>query len=349
MPVDDAHPSLYGAGLHQRDDHRHPEGREAPDEAWALVKYLTTNDHALAAFSNGIRATCRRRSARLKSQELEARRELRDVPEDLREPELDDDADHAADRRESRRTFTNFVGEVAGRQRAGPARAGSKSVDKQIDAQLAAGQAAAAACREPSRRSSGRHRAPAVPAIGPPASQRREGGMAPPRLVLALHEPVDRRASRSSSAIRSLMSALPLVQRTTTCSTPPRWVGLGELPATCSTTTRRSGRRCKNTLWLDRRRACRCRCCSRSAIAVDADPRARPAPASSARSSTCPRSRRRSRATLGLRLHPQPGHRPGQHDPRAARDRGPALVQRRRTGRSRRSSLLGLWGHRQHR
>ena len=29
MPVADAQPDLYGAGLHQRHDHRHPEEREA--------------------------------------------------------------------------------------------------------------------------------------------------------------------------------------------------------------------------------------------------------------------------------------------------------------------------------
>ena len=29
--------------LHQRDDHRHPEGGKNTDQAWNLVKYLTTN------------------------------------------------------------------------------------------------------------------------------------------------------------------------------------------------------------------------------------------------------------------------------------------------------------------
>ena len=41
--------------LHQRHDHRDPEGGKNRDEAWKLVKYLTTNNHALATFSNGIR------------------------------------------------------------------------------------------------------------------------------------------------------------------------------------------------------------------------------------------------------------------------------------------------------
>ena len=32
-----------------------PKGGKHRDQAWELVKYLTTNDHALAKFSNGIR------------------------------------------------------------------------------------------------------------------------------------------------------------------------------------------------------------------------------------------------------------------------------------------------------
>jgi multiple sugar transport system substrate-binding protein len=55
MPVDDAHPELYGAGSVNGTIIGIPKGGKNVDQAWDLVKYLTTNDHALARFSNGIR------------------------------------------------------------------------------------------------------------------------------------------------------------------------------------------------------------------------------------------------------------------------------------------------------
>ncbi len=55
MPVDDAHPELYGAGSVNGTIIGIPKGGKHSDEAWALVKYLTMDDHALAMFSNGIR------------------------------------------------------------------------------------------------------------------------------------------------------------------------------------------------------------------------------------------------------------------------------------------------------
>jgi multiple sugar transport system substrate-binding protein len=55
MPVDDAHPELYGAGSVNGTIIGIPKGGKHNDEAWALVKYLTMDDHALATFSNGIR------------------------------------------------------------------------------------------------------------------------------------------------------------------------------------------------------------------------------------------------------------------------------------------------------
>jgi len=55
MPVDDAQPSRYGGGNVNGTIIGIPKGGGNRDEAWKLVKYLTTNDHALAKFSNGIR------------------------------------------------------------------------------------------------------------------------------------------------------------------------------------------------------------------------------------------------------------------------------------------------------
>ncbi len=53
MPV--MNPSLYGAGYINGTIIGIPKNGKNRDAAWDLVKYLTTNDHALAKFSNGIR------------------------------------------------------------------------------------------------------------------------------------------------------------------------------------------------------------------------------------------------------------------------------------------------------
>jgi multiple sugar transport system substrate-binding protein len=55
MPVDPKQPNLYGAGYINGTIIGIPKNGSHRDEAWDLVKYLTTNDHALAKFSNGIR------------------------------------------------------------------------------------------------------------------------------------------------------------------------------------------------------------------------------------------------------------------------------------------------------
>jgi multiple sugar transport system substrate-binding protein len=54
-PVDDAHPELYGAGYVNGTIIGIPKGVKHKDQAWQLLKYLTTNAHPLALFSNGIR------------------------------------------------------------------------------------------------------------------------------------------------------------------------------------------------------------------------------------------------------------------------------------------------------
>jgi multiple sugar transport system substrate-binding protein len=55
MPVDDAHPELYGAGHVNGTIIGIPKGVKHEDQAWELVKYLTTDEHFLAEFSNAIR------------------------------------------------------------------------------------------------------------------------------------------------------------------------------------------------------------------------------------------------------------------------------------------------------
>ena len=55
MPVDTSKKSLYGAGYINGTIIGIPKNGGNREEAWKLVKYLTTNTHALAKFSNGIR------------------------------------------------------------------------------------------------------------------------------------------------------------------------------------------------------------------------------------------------------------------------------------------------------
>ena len=55
MPVDASKKSLYGAGYINGTIIGIPKNGDNREEAWKLVKYLTTNTHALATFSNGIR------------------------------------------------------------------------------------------------------------------------------------------------------------------------------------------------------------------------------------------------------------------------------------------------------
>ena len=55
MPADDAHPELYGSGYINGTIIGIPKNGHNQAKAWELVKWLTTNTHALAEFSNDIR------------------------------------------------------------------------------------------------------------------------------------------------------------------------------------------------------------------------------------------------------------------------------------------------------
>jgi multiple sugar transport system substrate-binding protein len=55
MAVDSAHPELYGSGYINGTIVGIPKGVKHKAQAWDLVKYLTTNSHALAVLSNGLR------------------------------------------------------------------------------------------------------------------------------------------------------------------------------------------------------------------------------------------------------------------------------------------------------
>jgi multiple sugar transport system substrate-binding protein len=54
-PVIDTHPELYGSGYVNGTIIGIPKGAKNVAASWDLLKYLTTNTHALAQFSNGIR------------------------------------------------------------------------------------------------------------------------------------------------------------------------------------------------------------------------------------------------------------------------------------------------------
>jgi multiple sugar transport system substrate-binding protein len=69
MPVADDHPELYGAGYVTGNIIGIPKRSSHKDAAWELVKYLTTNEHALALMSNGLRNVPTTTSS-LKSSEL---------------------------------------------------------------------------------------------------------------------------------------------------------------------------------------------------------------------------------------------------------------------------------------
>ena len=188
----------YGAGYINGTIIGIPERGKNRDEAWKLVKYLTTNDHALATFSNGIRnVPSTRTSAR--SKELKPDKNFAVFTKIFTNPKSGDDPDH---RRSGRRTWTR-------------SRASSPSGSRARSATSPAGLEGG---RQADRREdeAGRRRRPSVisapaagaaaaaPAAGvcPPAGQA-AGDVAPPRHRPALPEPVDRRASRSSSATRS--------------------------------------------------------------------------------------------------------------------------------------------------
>jgi multiple sugar transport system substrate-binding protein len=70
-PMPTTQPARYGAGYVNGTIIGIPKRGGNRDEAWDLVKYLTTNDHALATFSNGIRNVPSTRSSS-KSKELKA-------------------------------------------------------------------------------------------------------------------------------------------------------------------------------------------------------------------------------------------------------------------------------------
>ena len=161
MPVDAAQLGLYGSGYINGTIIGIPKNAKNKDASWALVKYLTTNDHALAQFSNGIRNVPSTKS-RGQVEGAEAGRELR-------RRSRRSSRTRSRRRRRSRRpgsayldTFANFLakwqaGKVSNLQK------GLQDVDKQIDAKLKQSGRRAAARRDRLRRQPGRTPPPRRP------------------------------------------------------------------------------------------------------------------------------------------------------------------------------------------
>ena len=137
MPVDDAKQNLYGAGYINGTIIGIPKSGKNREQAWELVKYLTTNDHALGA-------VLERDPERPVHEELvgiagaHPGQALQHVLEDLHHPKSTTTpitpigADHL-------QTFTNFfVKWYSGKVK--DLGAGLRNVDKTIDEKIAAGR-----------------------------------------------------------------------------------------------------------------------------------------------------------------------------------------------------------------
>ena len=132
-PMPTTQPARYGAGYINGTIIGIPRNGRNREEAWKLVRYLTTNDHALATFSNGIRNVPSTRSA-ARSKELKPDKNfavftrLFTHPKSATIPITAAGAAHLD-------TFQSFlakwqsgkVGDLAG---------GLREVDKQIDAKI---------------------------------------------------------------------------------------------------------------------------------------------------------------------------------------------------------------------
>ena len=135
MPVDDAQPSLYGSGYINGTIIGIPKSAEDKDASWAFVKYMTTNNHALAQFSNGIRNVPSTKSA-AKSKELKPDANFATFTKIFANPKSQTTPITSAGSAYLD-TFANFLAKwQAGR--VSDLGAGLRDVDKQIDAKLEA-------------------------------------------------------------------------------------------------------------------------------------------------------------------------------------------------------------------
>ena len=137
-PVDDKHPELYGAGYVNGTIIGIPKGVKHKDQAWALLKYLTTNAHPLALFSNAIRNVPTTKAS-LNSKEIKPDSHFKTFLKIFTNPNSKTTPITAAGNAYGTLIQAFTVKWQAGH--AGDLSSGLKKLDKQIDAQLKQAQA----------------------------------------------------------------------------------------------------------------------------------------------------------------------------------------------------------------
>jgi multiple sugar transport system substrate-binding protein len=133
MPVSDSHPELYGSGYVTGNIVGIPKGAKDKDAAWELVKYLTTDQHALSVLSNGLR-NVPTTTASLQSHELTPDPKFKVFLDIFANPKTATTPITAAGSA-NQELFQDFVNKwQAGK--VSDLAGGLATVDKQIDAQL---------------------------------------------------------------------------------------------------------------------------------------------------------------------------------------------------------------------
>jgi multiple sugar transport system substrate-binding protein len=133
MPVDSAHPELYGSGYINGTIIGIPKGVKHKSQAWDLVKYLTTNNHALAVLSNGLRNVPTTKAS-LTSKEIKPDAHFATFLKIFANPKSSTSPITAAGS-----AYTNAVQNFFTKWQAGKVKnlgGGLKSLDKQLDAQV---------------------------------------------------------------------------------------------------------------------------------------------------------------------------------------------------------------------
>ncbi len=132
-PLPTSSPDLYGSGYINGTIIGIPKGGHHQDEAWQVVKYLTTNSHFLAQFSNGIRNVPTTKAA-LHSKEIKPDPHFATFLKIFAHPKSWTSPITA-----SGVAYTNLVQNFFTKWQAGQVKdlaAGLKSLDKQLDAQV---------------------------------------------------------------------------------------------------------------------------------------------------------------------------------------------------------------------
>jgi multiple sugar transport system substrate-binding protein len=134
MAVADSHPELYGSGYINGTIIGIPRGGKHEDDAWKFVKYVTTNTHFLAQFSNLIRNVPTTKAS-LTSSEIKPDAHFSTFLKIFGNPHSTTSPIMA-----SGNAFTNLVQSFFTKWQAGSVKdlsSGLKSLDKQLDAQVA--------------------------------------------------------------------------------------------------------------------------------------------------------------------------------------------------------------------